>query len=428
MNQWYVIYCLIHNSDNKELILSCLSKDLFIDDLPLNVFMYIEELINKGVEPTTSLVESRFTKDKDKLFLDCNIDATQYEEYLNNLRLDYSAYKIKEFGTLISNKEDIDEKSFITYTNKLLDSLQSTEQHDNLVSASDVIDIVLERANAEEEVKSPIRLGIETVDKHFSGLRKGDLIVVAGRPSMGKSGLMCWSAKDNADRGFVCPVFSLEMKPEDIILRLLAGMSDLELWKFKRIGHRTPDEQKRMISAAKRFKEMKLFIDSSPALGINQMRSVLQKIKLQQGRVDAVYVDYLQLMSGQKEENDNSRISALSRGMKHIAMEFDCPVILGSQLSRGCEVRDPDNKRPLLSDLRDSGAIEQDADIVIMLYRDCYYTQNPEHSKILELLIRKFRNGEVGKVVVEYNIKKQSFKDMNFNTQLGKMAEQFKYK
>lgn len=424
MNQWYILYCLIHNETNRELLLSLLKQDYFLDDLPLNIFLYIEELINRGVTPTASLIESRFTKDKDKLFLECNIDVTQYEEFLNNLKKDFSEYKIKEFGKLISQKEEIDEKAFIQYTDRLLNTLQTSKEYNNLVCIADVIDDVVAKANAEKEITSPIKFGIESLDAHCGGLRKGDLFVVAGRPSVGKSGLMGWIAKTNAEKNFVTVFFSLEMKPSDITLRLLAGSSGLELWKFKRARNRTDEEQKKMISAAKRFKKMPLFIDNTPLLEINQMRSILQKIRLQQGKIDVIIVDYLQLMSGEQEQ-DNARISALSRGMKSLAMSYDCPVVLGSQLSRLCESRD--NKRPLLSDLRDSGAIEQDADGVIILYRDYCYTLNPEHAKILEILIRKLRNGETGKIIVEYNTKKQSFAPMNYNTQLGKMAEKFQY-
>ena len=204
---------------------------------------------------------------------------------------------------------------------------------------------------------------------------------------------------------------------------MLGDMCQIELWKFQRLRNRSKEEQERVIKAAKKLKAAPLIIDSTPSIDVNTLQSIIQKVKMKYD-LGLVVVDYLQLMSGEGT-NDNSRVSKISKSMKMIAMKHNLPVVVGSQLSRSCEVRD--NKRPILSDLRDSGAVEQDADLVMMLYRDYYYSPNPDNKRLLEIIIRKFRNGEIGKIIVDYNVDSQHLRTLNPDTNLGKIAKKFQF-
>jgi replicative DNA helicase len=205
---------------------------------------------------------------------------------------------------------------------------------------------------------------------------------------------------------------------------MFCAATHIEAWKFKKKSFRNAEEAKRFTDYIELFKKMPLIIDSTPNLDIQNMRAVIQRVKLQYPNLGLVCIDYIQKMSG-PGDNQNNIVSNISKHIKGIAKMYQVPIIVCAQLSRLCESRE--NKRPELSDLRDSGALEQDADIVAMLYRDYYYSRNQEHKHICEILIRKFRNGETGKVVVEYNVGTQSFKSIKPNTKLFDLSKRFYY-
>jgi len=421
MNQWIVLYCLIFNKEQLGHMISILDKRYFSDALALEVYLYILGLYEKNTPVSLELVKSRF--EGKELPLDLEIDASQYEAFIDNLRTGFVNQEIKKLGSAINTKEDINEEQFVIYVDSLLGSI-STNKATDLSFAEELSEIVFNEANSDEEKTSDIKYGIQSTDDYTLGIERGEQIVIAGRPSMGKSALMAHIAVSNALSNKVTLFLSLEMQAKKIITRMFADICEISLWKFRRLKSRTSEEQTRFKENLERFKKMPLVIDTTASLSMNDIYSSLQRVKMKYGKIDLLVIDYLQLMEG-GGENKNIEISNISKKTKAIAMKYNIPVVLGSQLNRLCEQRD--NKRPILSDLRDSGAIEQDADIVICLYRDFYYSGNPEDKNVLELLFRKYRNGEVGKVIVDYNLKNQHLTAINPNSKLGKRAKRFEY-
>jgi len=238
-------------------------------------------------------------------------------------------------------------------------------------------------------------------DDMTAGLQRQDLIVVAARPSMGKTAFACDVASNVAILGQgVVPVFSLEMSREALVARLLCAHARVDSHRFRR-GILSVQERERILGAYETFQTTKLTIDDTAAIGLAEMRVRARRLKIKEGRLDLVVVDYLQLMTPplaarRANANREQEVAALSRGLKAMAKELDCPVIVLSQLSRAPEVRSGDH-RPVLSDLRDSGAIEQDADVVCFLFREEVYKPKDEtlHG-IAELIVSKQRNGPTG--------------------------------
>ena len=237
------------------------------------------------------------------------------------------------------------------------------------------------------------------MDFKLNGLQRSDLILVAARPAMGKTAFTLNIAQ-NVAMGIKRTVafFSLEMSKEQLVGRILSSVAGIESDKLRK-ADMDPNDWGKVMAAADEMSQASLFIDDTAALTVQDMRAKLRRLKVEHG-LDLVIVDYIQLMqgrsSGKGSENRQQEVSEISRNLKLIAREFNVPVIALSQLSRSVESR-PD-KRPVLSDLRESGSLEQDADIVIFLYRDKYYDENSEMGDKAEVLIRKHRNGAVGSV------------------------------
>ncbi len=238
--------------------------------------------------------------------------------------------------------------------------------------------------------------GFIDLDQRTSGLQKSDLVLVAARPSMGKTAFSVNLAVNSALKGNASvAIFSLEMSKEQLVQRMLSSESHVELQKIIN-GRLNEDDWPKLLRAMGPLSQAKIFIDDTPGITLMDMKAKCRRLKIEKG-LDLVMIDYLQLMSGEgKIENRQQEISAISRGLKGLAKEMDCPVIALSQLSRAPEIRS--DHRPILSDLRESGAIEQDADIVMFLYRDDYYHPDSEKKNIGEVIIAKHRNGPTGTV------------------------------
>ena len=246
--------------------------------------------------------------------------------------------------------------------------------------------------------------GYLDLDKMTGGFRPANLIVVAARPSMGKTALALGMALNAAlDDGKTVAIFSIEMSADEIISRMLASAAMVDGSRL-RTGRLSQDDWPRIGQAADRLAKANLFIDDSEGVTVAEMRTKARRLKSRHG-LDLVIVDYIQLMEGapgrgRRDENRVQEISAISRGLKLMARDLDVPLICVSQLNRAPDAR-PD-KHPLLSDLRESGAIEQDADVVLMLYRDEYYNKESEEKGITDLDIAKHRNGPVGRVKLTF--------------------------
>ena len=256
----------------------------------------------------------------------------------------------------------------------------------------------IEKASKNKGTVTGIPTGFIDLDYKLSGLQPSDLILVAARPSMGKTAFVLNIAQYVAfKKNRSVAIFSLEMSKEQLVNRLFSLESQVDAQAL-RTGHMKDSDWEKLIEGAGIIGQSKLIIDDTPGISVSELRSKCRKYKLEND-LDLIIIDYLQLMTGSVGRSSESRqqeISEISRSLKGLARELNVPVIALSQLSRAVESR-PD-KRPMLSDLRESGAIEQDADVVMFIYRDEYYNKDSEYKKQAEIIIAKQRNGPVGTV------------------------------
>ena len=261
-------------------------------------------------------------------------------------------------------------------------------------------------ADPELVQRNMISTGYKSFDEKLGGFKRGDLIIVAARPSMGKTAIALNFAQNVAKKNRHVAIFSLEMSKEQLTDRLIAAAMAVDSWKLQK-GKLTEDEFARMGDALETLSHSKIYLDDSPAgEGLTSIKSKARRLKMESG-LDLIVIDYLQLMSNGNSLNRVQEVSEISRGLKSLARELDVPVIALSQLSRQLESR-PD-KRPVMSDLRESGSIEQDADIIAMLYRDDYYNEFSETPGVTNVLIRKNRNGPIGQVDLKFEKSQQKF-------------------
>ena len=237
--------------------------------------------------------------------------------------------------------------------------------------------------------------GFTDFDGMTSGLQKSDLIIVAGRPSMGKTTLAMNMAENVAiNTGKPVAIFSMEMPGESLAMRMMSSLGRIDQHRVRN-GSLEDDEWPRLTSAVSILAEARMFIDDSPALSPTEVRARSRRLIREQGELGLIVIDYLQLMqAGASSENRTNEISMISRSLKALAKELQVPVIALSQLNRSLESRT--NKRPIMSDLRESGAIEQDADLVVFIYRDEVYNEETPDKGVAEIIIGKQRNGPIG--------------------------------
>ncbi|MEO5687452.1 MAG: replicative DNA helicase [Burkholderiaceae bacterium] len=264
------------------------------------------------------------------------------------------------------------------------------------VLAVQLIDRVTELAENGAEDVTGVRTGFYDMDKNTAGLQPGDLIILAARPSMGKTAFALNIAENvSVNEGLPVVVFSMEMGASQLALRMVGSQGRIDQ-QHLRTGRLDNDEWGRLTEAVERLSKSSVFIDETPALTGPELRARARRQARQCGQLGQIVIDYLQLMSGSggDQENRATQIGEISRGLKALAKELNCPVIALSQLNRSVETR-PD-KRPMMSDLRESGAIEQDADIIMFIYRDEYYNKETKEPGVAEIIIAKQRNGPVG--------------------------------
>jgi len=279
---------------------------------------------------------------------------------------------------------------------------QGFQEMGKLVAA--LIDRVDElEKNGAEEVTG-IRTGFYDLDRYTAGLQKGDLIVLAARPSMGKTAFALNIAEHVAvEEGLPVAIFSMEMGAAQLVVRLAGSLGRIDQ-QHLRTGKLRDDEWERLPVAAGKLSQAPLYIDETAALNPAELRARARRLARQYGgTLGLIVVDYLQLMSGSSDSSDENRATVLgeiSRGLKALAKELQCPVIALSQLNRGVESRN--DKRPMMSDLRESGAIEQDADVITFIYRDDYYNKDSREQGVAEIIIAKQRNGPVGTVKLTF--------------------------
>jgi replicative DNA helicase len=276
---------------------------------------------------------------------------------------------------------------------------QGFQSMDSLVVQ--LLDRVQEMADNPNDITG-VPTGFYDLDRMTAGFQGGDLIVLAARPSMGKTAFAINIAEHVAlNEGLPVAVFSMEMGAAQLAVRIVGSIGRINQGHL-RTGKLTDDEWPRLTESIERLRHISLHIDETPGLTPSELRANARRLARQCGKLGLIVVDYLQLMSGSKSDGENraTELGEISRGLKMLAKELQCPVIALSQLNRSVEQRT--DKRPMMSDLRESGAIEQDADIIMFIYRDEYYNKDSKEPGVAEIIIGKQRNGPTGTVKLAF--------------------------
>lgn len=303
-------------------------------------------------------------------------------------------------------------------------SVSQTAISQDLLSIEKILSQSFDRLDELHKDKSRLRgvpTGFQALDNLLAGLQPSDLVVLAARPSMGKSTLAMNIAHHVAvDQKQAVLVFSLEMSKEQLVDRLLAAEAGVDAWSI-RTGNLNDEDFERLGQAMGSLSEAPIFIDDTPAMTVLEVRT---KARREQHKrpLGLIVVDYLQLMSGTTRTSENrvQEISEISRGLKAIARELNVPVLALSQLSRSVEARSP--QIPQLADLRESGSIEQDADVVIFIYREDYYNPETDRQHITDILVRKHRNGPTGTLELYFNPERLEFMTLDTRSNLSEVA------
>ncbi|MBU2524046.1 replicative DNA helicase [Patescibacteria group bacterium] len=316
-------------------------------------------------------------------------------------------------------EQNTDLEELLERSEKSLFNVSQTFLKDKFVSVTEILAGTYEKIadlhdpDAKEKYRG-IPTGFSSLDNILSGLQPSDLVIIAARPSMGKTALALNMAQNAASTGKSVAIISLEMSKEQLVERMFCSLLSVDSWKM-RTGKLTEEDFGRIGGVMDELNSMRIFIDDSVGGSIAELRAKARRLQMEHG-LDVLVVDYLQLMSSGKANYNNNRvqeISDISRSLKGLARELSIPIIALSQLSRAVESRP--SKVPMLSDLRESGAIEQDADVVMMLYREDYYEEDCERAGVTDLFIRKHRNGPIGRVELMFKKEQLRFYDLEKN-------------
>jgi len=341
---------------------------------------------------------------------------SELENYISLVNEKYLRRLLIELGKQIiiwgyTTSKDITE--LLDKTEQSIYNLNQQKISQKIYTAAEIIDDVFTelKLKIQKDKSSGLLTSFKDLDAIIQGFQNSDLIIVAGRPSMGKTAFSLNLGK-NIVNIYNIPliIFSLEMSRQQIIYRFISTNADINSNRLKS-GKMNSKEWEALSNSMRNISELPIFIDDNPNLNLIEIRSKLRKILLEKNKKGIVIIDYLQLMKlNIKFENRSQEISYITRSLKILAKEFQIPIIVLSQLSRNVEART--NKRPMLSDLRESGSIEQDADIVIMLYREEYYTEKKNDLQITEFIVAKHRNGPIGTARLLFNANTTSFNNL----------------
>jgi replicative DNA helicase len=387
-----------------------ISANDFIDHKNRTLFKHFLKLKNAGVRPDyITLAES--------LNASCELERVGGQSFLVSIFDEYaSSANLKNYAELIKKKsvfrevyqkakeiqsfatnEDISQDDLIGKINKILIDLTDSNSNGNSLDLKESILQVIQDLRDKDSIKSKLtKTGFDSIDDKIVGISPGQLIVLAARPSMGKTALALnigQKIAENYKEHVV--IFSLEMLHGELTQRLISMESLVNSQKFKSREFNAED-LKRIASASEKLSKLPIIIDDYSSTSLSRIRTQCLRYKAKHGKLRAVVVDYLQLMTMEESKKGNKAddIGVITRGLKLLAKELECPVILLSQLNRGVEGRD--NKRPMLQDLRSSGDIEQDADMVWFIYRDEVYNSEAKDRSEAEIIIAKNRGGEIG--------------------------------
>jgi replicative DNA helicase len=354
--------------------------------------------------------------------------STNIKHYAEIVNKKHLLRKIIEAGTDISElgfKEDIEDVlEILDKAEKRMMGINDNTSSQAFKSMKDSLPEAWDRLARLHENKGELRgvpTGFHDLDQYLSGLQKSDLIILAARPSMGKTTLALDIARQAALKNNIPTViFSLEMSTQQLVDRMLAAQSRVNAWNLRTGNLSAENEFSKIRDSLDLLSRAPIFVDDMAGNSIVRMRSVCRRIKAAHG-LGLIIVDYLQLMSTSKSyDNMVNQVTEISRSLKALAKEFDVPVIALSQLSRAVESR---GGRPRLSDLRDSGSIEQDADVVMFIHREDKGKDESERTNIAEILIEKHRNGPVGKVSLYFDEKTTTFLSVEKSNQFGALSD-----
>ncbi len=408
-----VIGSMLMDKDAVIVALDMISSEDFYSKQYAILYETMLELFNEGKEMDLVVIQDRL-REKNVAPELSSLDFIKeiITTVPTSANIKYYATIVKEKSTLrklIKLNEDIANSCYVG-SDSLEDILARTEKDifellqsrtaKDIRPIEDIAKNVLyriEAASRTREIVTGIPTGFIDLDYKTSGLQPSDLVLIAARPSMGKTAFVLNMVQHIAmKKELPCMIFSLEMSSEQLVQRMIAMETGIDSQKL-RTGNLNDNDWDPLIRGIVDVSDSKIIIDDTPGISVGELRSKCRKVKLEKG-LSIVIIDYLQLMTGssKRSENRQQEISEISRSLKALAREIKAPVVALSQLSRACETR-PDH-RPMLSDLRESGAIEQDADIVMFLYRDDYYHKDTEHPNEAEVIIAKQRNGPIGTV------------------------------
>ena len=337
--------------------------------------------------------------------------AVEYARIVREAAVRRNLTKAGEKIADLAYKTDEDVESILSQAEADLYSVSEDSQQNEMVGLESLLSDAFEKMTYLHQNKDKLRgvqTGFKDLDKMTAGLQKSDLIILAARPAMGKSTLAQNIAYNVAMREKKTVLFfSLEMSNSQVVDRMISEASGVDSWNI-RTGNLTQEDFSRISDAMGEMSEIPLKFEDKPGMTVMEMKTKAQR-EAHKGELGLIVIDYLQLMRGSRNFGDNrvQEISDISRGLKLLAKELDVPVLALSQLSRSVEAR-PD-KRPMLSDLRESGSIEQDADIVMFVYREDYYNPDTDRKHITDLIIGKHRNGPVGTVELYFHPEKLKF-------------------
>ena len=371
--------------------------ELFNEGKPVDLVTLQNRLKEKDVPPEVSSLE--FVRD----IITMVPTSANVRSYANIVREKAVLRKLIKINEEIANtcyvgKEKLED--ILAMTEKSVFDLLQTRSGGDFVPIRQVALNVLEKievASRNQGAVTGIPTGFIDLDYKTSGMQPSDFILIAARPSMGKTAFVLNLVDYVAvKKNMPCMIFSLEMSKEQLVNRMLSMESNVDSQKL-RTGSLTDSDWDAVVEGIGIIGGSKLIIDDTPGISITELRSKCRKMKLEYG-LSMIIIDYLQLMSGSGKSGDNRQqeISEIARSLKALAREMNAPVVALSQLSRACETRQ--DHRPMLSDLRESGAIEQDADVVMFLYRDDYYNKDTDKPNVAEVIIAKQRNGPIGTV------------------------------
>ena len=429
-----------------------ISSKNFYDPMHQKIFSAIEKLIYSGMLANPITLKNYFENEKDELnvpeylvkitkFSTASRQAIEYSKLIYDLYVKRELIKISENVIDAAKLNDLDndgQKIIENYEKSLFDLAEKGSFSSTIVKFDEALKQTIEMASSaykNDEGIVGVPTGLTDLDDRLGGLHKSDLVIIAGRPSMGKTALATniafYAAKKIQDEGKKSSIafFSLEMSSEQLSTRILAEQSRIKSNDIRR-GRISEEQFDKFIETSKNITELPLYIDETPAISIAALSNRARRIKRKYG-LDMVVVDYIQLMSSSNyREGRVQEISEITQGLKALAKELSVPVLALSQLSRAVEHRD--DKKPQLADLRESGSIEQDADVVMFVYREAYYAERKEPrpatvehaewqakmnevSNLAEIIIGKQRHGPTGNIMLEFEAMFTKFKDIQNN-------------